>query len=339
MVPPQLKNIVRILEYGLNTNSYKFALLRSLAEIAQETTQYRPIPYQSLAEKFLNYYWPLTILFRIRQATDPTRDPVVMKFIRREAEELKLSPNYALEKYRQAFPTRYSDLVNRCCQNGGCFDEVIPRFHVVHRQVIQPTIYSYSKNGLFWEPATVSFLRDYGSVIKSLAIGSWVRFTEQYTNAPRLYEKIRGAKPERRHVRYRGFLLKLQGAHCFYCQAEGGEMVAVDHVIPWCYVLEDRVWNLVLACKNGNSAKSNQTPADRYIDELINRNKTLLAGIIGGKIAAASPAAVRDLREFITKDIDEHIRTLTANCRADGFGTWRHRHIAPDVAEGGDQRV
>jgi hypothetical protein len=151
VVPPQLKNIVRILEYGLNTNSYKFALLRSLAEIAQETTQYRPIPYQSLAEKFLNYYWPLTILFRIRQATDPTRDPVVMKFIRREAEELKLSPNYSLEKYRQAFPMRYSDLVNRCCQNGGCFDEVIPRFHVVHRQVIQPAIYGYSKNELFAE--------------------------------------------------------------------------------------------------------------------------------------------------------------------------------------------
>src|SRR5215831_10557003 len=81
---------------------------------------------------------------------------------------------------------RYSDLVNRCCQNGGCFDEVIPRFHVVPRQVIQPAIYSYSKNELFLEPHTVSFLRDYGSVIESLAIGSWVRFTGQYTNAPRL---------------------------------------------------------------------------------------------------------------------------------------------------------
>jgi len=287
----------------------------------------------------LNYYWPLTILFRIRQATDPTRDPVVMKFIRREAEELKLSPNYSLEKYRQAFPMRYSDLVNRCCQNGGCFDEVIPRFHVVHRQVIQPAIYSYSKNELFLEPDTVSFLRDYGSVIESLAIGSWVRFTEQYTNAPRLYEKIRGAKPERRHVRYRGFLLKLQDDHCFYCQAKAGEMGAVDHVIPWCYVLEDRVWNLVLACKKCNSTKSNQTPADRYIDELINRNKTLLAEIIDGKIAEAGQVAVRDLREFVTKDIDEHIRTLVANCRADGFGMWKHGDLAPDVAAHGNQGV
>jgi 5-methylcytosine-specific restriction endonuclease McrA len=97
-----------------------------------------------------------------------------------------------------------------------------------------------------------------GPAIESLAIGSWVRFTKQYTNAPRLDEKIRGAKPERQHARYCGFLLKLQGDHC--CQAEAGEMAAVDHMIPWCDALEDRVWNLVLARKNCNSAKSNQTP-------------------------------------------------------------------------------
>src|SRR5215831_3865513 len=114
-----------------------------------------------------------------------------MKFIRREAEELKLSPNYSLEKYRRAFPTRYSELVNRCCQNGGCFDEVIPRFHVVHRQVIQPAIYGYSKNELFLEPDTVNFLRDYGSVIENLAIGSWVRFTAVHKCAAIVRENSR----------------------------------------------------------------------------------------------------------------------------------------------------
>jgi len=104
-------------------------------------------------------------------------------------------------------------------------------------------------------------------------------------------------------------------------------------------VLEDRAWNLVLACKNCNSTKSNQTPADRYIDKLISRNKTLLAEIIGEKIPAASQVAVRDLREFVTKDIDEHIRTLAVNCRADGFGTWKHGDLASDVTGHGNQGV
>ena len=142
MIPDYLKNVVRILKYGLNTNSYKFALLRSLAEIGREATQKKRVPCQSVAGTFLNYYWPLTVLFRIRQATDPARDPVIMKFIRREAEELKLSPNYSLENYRLTFPERYNELINRCSQRGGCFDEVIPRFHVVYRQMIQPVLYN-----------------------------------------------------------------------------------------------------------------------------------------------------------------------------------------------------
>jgi 5-methylcytosine-specific restriction endonuclease McrA len=322
LIPDHLKNIVRILEYGLNTNSYKFALLRSLAEIGRESTRYGPVPYQSVAEKFLNYYWPLTVLFRIRQATDPTRDPVIMKFVRREAEELKLSQKCSLEKYRRTFPERYSELIIRCCQTGGCFDEVMPRFHVVHGQIIQPLIYTHSEGELYLDPDTTLFLRDYSSVIENLAIGSWVRFTEQYTSAPRLYEKIRGARPERRHARYRNFLLKLQGEHCFYCLRTPGDVPAVDHVIPWSYVLEDRVWNLVLACKNCNSEKSNQIPGDLYVDKLINRNKTLLDQVTGEKIPGWSHIVLRDFREFLLKDLEEHIRTLIANCRGDGFGMW-----------------
>jgi len=322
LIPDHLKNIVRILDYGLNTNSYKFALLRSLAAIGRETTPKQAVPYQSLANAFLRYYWPLTILFRIRQATDPVRDPVIMKFIRRESEQLRLSPNYSWEKYRTEFPDRCTELINRCSQAGGCFDEVIPRFHVVHRQILQPVIYTYSKGKVYFETDAVSFLRDYGSVIENLAIGSWVRFTEQYTNAPRLYEKIRGAKPERKHARYRNFLLRLQGDHCFYCSRAFGEAPAVDHVIPWSYVLEDRIWNLVVSCQNCNQKKTNQTPEDRFIDELIDRNKRLLTRFAAGNITAAEQVAVRDLREFFAKDLPEQIRTLINNCRADGFGTW-----------------
>jgi CRISPR/Cas system Type II protein with McrA/HNH and RuvC-like nuclease domain len=116
--------------------------------------------------------------------------------------------------------------------------------------------------------------------------------------------------------------LKVQGEHCFYCPSKIGETLAVDHVIPWSYVLEDRVWNLVLACKNCNSEKSNQTPGDRYLNDLVHRNRRLLAEIVDGKMSEAGQVAVRDLREFLTKDLAEHLRTVVTNCRADGFGTW-----------------
>jgi hypothetical protein len=322
LVPDYLKNIVRILEYGLNTNSYKFALLRSLAEIGRETPQIDRVPYTSLAEKFLKYYWPLTILFRIRQATDPTRDPIIMKFIRREAEELQLSPYTFLEDYRREYPDRYAEVLSRCSQRGGCFDEVIPRFHIVHRNSVQPAFYTWRDSEVNLSTDSQRFLGEYSSVIEPLAVGSWVRFTEQYTNVPRLYEKIRGVRPERKHGRYRPLLSKLQGAHCFYCGKPSPGSLAVEHVIPWCYVLEDRVWNLVLACNGCNLAKSSQTPGDEHVKQLIERNKKMLAELTGGSEAGLGQFVTRDLREFLDRDIDEHIRTLLVNCRADGFGVW-----------------
>ena len=115
----------------------------------------------------------------------------------------------------------------------------------------------------------------------------------------------------------------MQGHVCFYCeQSKAPDSLDVDHVIPWCYLLEDRVWNLTLACRHCNSVKSSQTPGDRFLIKLIDRNRKLLAEITKVQASARIAFVARDLREFVTKDIEEHIRTLTTNCRGDGFGTW-----------------
>jgi hypothetical protein len=45
-----------------------------------------------------------------------------------------------------------------------------------------------------------SFLHQHSRVLELLSLGSWVQFTEQFTTAPRLYEKIAGLPPERKHA-------------------------------------------------------------------------------------------------------------------------------------------
>jgi hypothetical protein len=75
--------LYQIVTKGLNTNSYKFALLRALARLASGTDQRGPkISKQQLAERFIEFYWPLEMKYHIRQGTDPDRDPAVMKRIR-----------------------------------------------------------------------------------------------------------------------------------------------------------------------------------------------------------------------------------------------------------------
>jgi hypothetical protein len=150
-------------------------------------------------------------------------------------------------------------------------------------------------------------------VLEHLAIGAWVRFTEQFSTAPRLYEKIAGTPPMRRQQSYRTLLVELQKGRCFYC---GGDGAAVDHVVPWSYVLEDRLWNLVLCCATCNGRKSDQTPTDAFIEKLLSRNQRLLDGDV------PQVAARRDLQEWASPGLNEHVRLLVANCRADGFDTW-----------------
>ena len=49
----------------------------------------------------------------------------------------------------------------------------------------------------------------------------------------------------------------------------------VDHVIPWSFLLEDDLWDLVLACYRCNSTKSDWLPDHAFIEKLLLRNREL----------------------------------------------------------------
>ena len=154
-------------------------------------------------------------LLQYRVQTDPTRDPVIMKFIREEIAELSLPSSFSLCDYQKKYGERYESLRLKCRSRGGCFDEVIPRFHIVGGDSVRDELYERVGDNLRLKDGVVSFLSSQHRVLQLLAIGGWVRFTEQFTFAPRLYEKIAGLPPERKHGRYRRFLITIQGNHCF----------------------------------------------------------------------------------------------------------------------------
>lgn len=157
-----------------------------------------------------------------------------------------------------------------------------------------------------------------------LAVGGWVRFTEQFTFAPKLYEKIAGDIPVRKHERYRRFLTEIQGTKCFYCQTERETAFHVDHVIPWCFLLEDRIWNLVWACKECNASKRDQIPDVSHLRNLNIRNSKLISRFqTDTKLSGGS--LKRDLETFTAETLESHVITLPRNCRDDGFGEWAER--------------
>jgi len=323
-LPPQfLTTVQRILQYGLTTNSYKFALLRALAAFGKKPGIENTIPFSWLAEQFLAYYWPFVTL-HIRQATDQARDPVIMRFIRDVLPPMASSMHGAREKFRKNNPQEYQEILDRCCRPGGCFDEVVPRLHTIRRRQVDAPLYDFDmqKRELHLRPRARQFLQEYREVVELLSIGGWVRFTEQYTTQPRLYEKISGIKPERHALRYQALLHSYRGGICFYCETGSNSQLHVEHVIPWSFIFEDRIWNLVLACQACNSSKSDQTPEDHYIERLNERNRDLSTWLKENGTSTRDIHARKDFKDVQDRNLGEHLKTLVQTCRDEGFGTW-----------------
>lgn len=131
--------LYEIVTRGLNTNSYKFALWRALARFAPATDERSPTIFKrDLSPLFLEYYWPLEVKYHIRQGIDPDKDPVVMKLIRQLAYTGAIVQGETLTSFKNRMPDKHHSLVAEIEQ--GAFDDVIPRFHIVHRAPIAPAI-------------------------------------------------------------------------------------------------------------------------------------------------------------------------------------------------------
>ena len=319
MADSLMQTVTRIVDRGLKTNSYKLALLRSLVAIACKSTS-APLRVTKfdLAEQFVERYWPLALLFRVRQATLPDKDPVVMRLIRKEQGRLMFRDTMSAHKYRRRYPADYKGLIASVARQA--FDDVLPRFHTVHKRLVEPHLYRLEEAGITIETNACNFLREHARCIDLLAIAGWVAFTEQFTSAPKLFEKIEGTAPSRKALAgYRTFLGTIDGFVCFYCGAPVTPNAPVDHLVPWAFVAEDKIkiWNLVIACKSCNGQKSSSVAGSDFIERLIERNEILLSTV------EALPSPIkRELVEWRARSLREHQLLLAERCRLDGFREW-----------------
>ena len=73
-------------------------------------------------------------------------------------------------------------------------------------------------------------------------------------------------------------LWEMQNGRCFYDESHDMASPEVDHVLPWSFVLEDRTWNLVLACRKCNNEKRDRLTSMDALERLCARNKAIADG-------------------------------------------------------------
>jgi HNH endonuclease len=310
--------LYEIVTRGLNTNSYKFALWRALAALASARSE---ISKADLCPFFLGYYWPLEVKYHLRQSTDPDRDPIIMKRIRRLMKAGTISQGETLQNFKQRMPEEHKALLDRIEREA--FDDVIPRFHIVRGTPVVPPIFTFvGKPGKAGDTIELTnggrqFLIENKRLIEYVAVSGWVRFTEQFTSAPKLHDKIENNKKRGAVSQYREPLKIIQHGRCFYDGSHDMSLSEVDHVLPWSFVLEDKTWNLVLACRKCNNVKRDRLTNVDALERLCSRNEEIAKGYGG-----VESAFLRHFSEWHSRDLSSHIRGLYDQAVADGFPEW-----------------
>ena len=122
----------------------------------------------------------------------------------------------------------------------------------------------------------MQFFKKHNAVLLKLVVLEWSKFLE-YLNVglPRLIQKIEGDEVKRGNLMRFKKVLKNYCKNCFYCEKPLDNTIGiqVEHVIPFDYIAEDDIWNLVLACQSCNCTKLGALPPSKFITKLVKRNR------------------------------------------------------------------
>lgn len=264
------------MRHASKSASYKPALLKALVRCCQRSAELL-ISLDSIGHEFTKLYWNQTVVYHLRQAASLTKEASAVKMIRKTSEEFKTRDLSALPApARQALDARMSRLLTV---------NVLAAFHTSKPFRMHP-LYDWKPgwNYVALEAAAHDFLRQHAQALELTANFYWAEFLENCNRlAPRIVQKVSRDGGRRRSLRkYMKILIGDGSECCFYCGTAlgAGARPTVDHVIPWSFLLEEDLWDLVLACGRCNSAKSDSLPPRQFIEKLILRNKQLFdAGI------------------------------------------------------------
>ena len=280
-----------IILLGKNVTSYKFALAKSLLELAPKGKDL--ITLEELAEPFSRYICEhlASVESKGLPLSESQGQPTPNSY-----KAIEICKDFHLGNIDQ------DELIQKIKKEG--FKVVLDKFHNVNSQEIAKRFYEKRRGGITLTDELFQLIKRYQYKNLPGEVESRWQATEtawglgisrnlisaNYDPEKKLFFVEDSREQERRVdvTSSRGALNAYQKGKCFYCMANisivsGSENLAdVDHFFA--HSLTDRglligrineLWNLVLACQNCNSSKSNNLPHSKYLKKLIYRNEYL----------------------------------------------------------------
>jgi len=275
---------INIVSKGAKTNTYKFALAKFLLDYSKsqklKESNYQ-INYNEIAVKFLEYYWFQECKYKFKQDFNKDKMPKIIHIIQKYCGTEYISESF--EKYFKDKESIKLQMIEEIEKK--CFNDVIPRFQPkdkndyyqhFHKSVKSGNYSSSEKSYIILSKEALSCFKQEYEILSKILVLEWAKFLEKTNFTPKLISKIERMKDPKRNslIKFRTMLMEMN-KECFYCGTMlEQENIHIDHFIPWSYIYEDEIWNLVPSCSRCNLIKSDSLPPKNCLIKIEYRNKT-----------------------------------------------------------------
>jgi hypothetical protein len=284
-----LRTLQRLLTEGQFVASYKFALLRALADLAvlqgDDSGDELRLEVRDLAAGFVELYWRQARPFH----TSDSKGPVLLRqntgqqaSVVRSIAAVHAWSNGSIARFRQ----NASDWDGLISSVAGVVAEMpLWKLQRLGDEVVD-FLYPNAGRGrtITLRPGVAYCFRAYYGIVRNLVEGAWLNYVRGL-NRDLLGESadvaafLFGADRASLEV-YRPFLCDLQSNRCFYCGRALQQTGEVDHFVPWARYPIDLGHNFVLAHRTCNNEKSDYIAAEEHLEAWANRNEQHDAALV-----------------------------------------------------------
>ncbi|MBB1403149.1 HNH endonuclease [Pseudoalteromonas sp. SG45-1] len=277
-----------------NNNSYKFVLAIALLEFSKNTDLEKTnvISYDYLINIFVEFYWNHLNRYKLNHSISHEKKPLLNKiFLDLDIDENLRSSLYSIS-YRK-LKKDHKEVVQQLLSNKKIIISIlgnpISRFNFDNKgsdhKAGKGYFYEWNRKKeiiILNKDAFLTIKKENKIFTKIVQLGL-ASFLEKYNVQPNLIDKSKFNIKRPPFSKFINDLFKeetqLLGRYtCFYCETKL-EKYDKDHFIPWEYVLEHKIWNLVAACRECNSEKSTNLPSKKSIKKLEDRNKEIFSNL------------------------------------------------------------
>lgn len=264
------------------TSTYKFGFFKSICDslfAGNMTNIGYEIDFDILFSKFAECYWNLITKYKLKQmryngsSNISSLEKIMLDIVYKNSiiKELDFFSISNIE--REMIIT---DVKNKCKAN--VVGAVYENFDGI--------LYGFDKkeNKIWLNPVAYEFLLKHKFELEKLNYYAWAKYLEKINEEEvlvKVLDKLEEATPQRNNLSiYRRILMEeFEINTCFYCGKKLNKESAVDHVIPWRLVRDDKIWNFVLSCKSCNSRKNDCVPQKDKLLQVISRNEIMVQNV------------------------------------------------------------